>query len=82
MSNPKDLIVARPGETDAEQMLREKINRLSGQMLAAIDAAIEMRTAPPEAQKMRHVSRQNLVNAGLSALYALSVRQMEDRSKT
>lgn len=81
MSNPKDLIVARPGETDAEQMLREKINRLGGQMLAAIDAAIEMRTAPPEAQKMRHVARQNLVNTGLNALYALSVRQMEDRSR-
>lgn len=81
MSNPKDLIVARPGETDAEQMLREKINRLGGQIMAAIDSAIEMRTAPQDAQKMRHVTRQHLINAGLSGLYALSIKQVEDQKR-
>ena len=77
MSVPRDILVARANETDAEQILREKINRLGGQIISAIDQAISMNTAPPEAQKMRHVARQHLVNCGLTAIYALAVRQSE-----
>jgi hypothetical protein len=74
MTTPKaqtQLLPPRAGETDDELRLREAINRLGGQFLATIDAAIKFRTAPGEAQKARHTARAHLRDAGLLAMHAL-----------
>ena len=47
MTDPvRDILPARSGETDQERRMRETINRLAGQMIGALDAAIALRTAP------------------------------------
>lgn len=51
--------------------LAEAMNRLGGQMLTAIDGAIQLRTAPPAAQRARHVVRGLLAEAAIQALIAL-----------
>ena len=70
MSNANDLLPARAGETDDERRLREAINRYSGQMMAAVDAAIRLRTAPSDAQRARHVARGHLLDFALKAVHA------------
>lgn len=82
MSHPKDLLAPRTVETDAEQLFRERFNRLAGQIVDGLDAAIRTRTAPAEAQKMRQVMRQHLLNAGLSGLYAITLHQAEDTTRS
>lgn len=67
------LLPERAGETDDERRLREAINRLGGQLLSTIDAAIKLRTAVGEAQKARHTARGHLRDAGLLAMHALAV---------
>lgn len=67
-----NLLPARPGETDEERRLREALNRLGGQMVGAIDSAIQFRTAPQDAQRSRHMAKGELVKAcllGMQALY-------------
>jgi hypothetical protein len=77
------LLPARPGESDDERRLREAVNRLGGQLMAALDAAIAMRSAPPEAQRQRHVARGSLVNFGSAALLALAFKNdAENQSRT
>ncbi len=51
------LIPARTHEADEEQRLREAINRLCGQALAALDAAIKLGTAPHKTQRARRLPR-------------------------
>lgn len=51
--------------------LAEALNRLGGQMLTAVDGAIQTRTAPPAAQRARHLVRNALTEAGMQALIAL-----------
>lgn len=65
------LLPARPGESDEERRLREALNRLGGQMMGAIDSAIQFRTAPQVAQRARHMARGELVKACLLAMQAL-----------
>lgn len=64
------ILPPRADESDEEQRLREAINRLSGQLIALLDAAIRFRTAPPEAQRMRHLARGHLVDFSLKAMHA------------
>lgn len=66
------LLPSRAGESDDERRLREALNRLGGQMVGAIDSAIQFRTAPQEAQRARHMARGEMVKAcllGMQALY-------------
>ncbi|MBK8772898.1 MAG: hypothetical protein IPM06_21045 [Rhizobiales bacterium] len=51
--------------------LAEVINRLGGQMMSSIDAAVRTRTAPSAAQRERHNARRHLQQAGLHAMAAL-----------
>lgn len=81
MTAPKghtDLLPARSGETDEECRLRDAVNRLGGQLLATIDAAIKFRTAPSDAQKARHTARGHLRDAGLLAMHALVLTGQDD----
>lgn len=73
------LLPARDNETDEEQRLREAINRLGGQALAALDAAIKFRTAPHEAQRARHLARGHLVDFSLKAMHALLLTAAEKK---
>lgn len=73
------LIPARPHEADEEQRLREAINRLCGQALAALDAAIKFRTAPHEAQRARHLARGHLVDFSLKAMHAITLTAAEKK---
>ena len=76
MSGPaKPILPTRPGETDEEQRLREAINRLSGQFMSALDAAIAMRTAEPEVQRTRHLARGHLQNAAVTAMHTFTLHR-------
>jgi hypothetical protein len=68
-----DLLPVRPGESDEERRLREAINRLAGQMVTTLDHALRLRTAPNEAQKMRHVARGHLVDFAIKAMHAQAI---------
>lgn len=65
------LLPQRANETDDERRLREALNRLGGQMVGAIDSAIQFRTAPQDAQRARHMARGELVKACLLGMQAL-----------
>lgn len=77
MAKARDLLPPRKGESDEEARLREAVNRLGGQMLATLDAAISLRTAPAEAQKARHTARQALQDFALRAQFAMSLTEAE-----
>lgn len=66
---------ARPGETDDERRLREALNRNAAAMLRSLDAAIALRTAPSEAQRMRHLARGDMTSALLKAMHAYALTQ-------
>lgn len=83
MTKAVTLLPARPGESDDERRLREALNRLGGQMVGVIDAAIQFRTAPQPAQRARHMARGELVKAcllGMQALYLVPAQADEDTS--
>lgn len=69
----QNLLPVRAGESDDERRLREAINRLSGQLLNAVDAAIQFRSAPAEAQRIRHMARGKLVEGAVLAMHALAM---------
>ncbi|MEM8971347.1 MAG: hypothetical protein AAGD43_04690 [Pseudomonadota bacterium] len=71
----KPLLPPREGECDEEQRLREAINRHAGSMLSALDAAIFMRNAPPDAQRARHLARGHMLDFALKAMHARSLAQ-------
>lgn len=73
MSERITILPPRSGETDDEQRLRETINRLGGQLLVALDYALNMRTAPQEAQKARHLARGKMTDFGLAAMHSLAL---------
>lgn len=78
MTPPKDqppqrLLPPRNGETDDEKRLREAINRIGGQLIATLDAAIKLRNAPAEAQRTRHMARGELVKVALLSMQALAL---------
>jgi hypothetical protein len=59
-SRQTPILPRRAGETDAEKRLREALNRMSGQMMHAVDSAMNLRSAPPHAQRSRHTARNAL----------------------
>lgn len=65
---PPPLIAPRRSEDDDEQRLREALERLGGQVMQTIDAAIGLRTAAPDTQRSRHLVRGALVNALLGGM--------------
>lgn len=71
----RDILPARASETDAERRMREVINRLGGQLISALDAAIGLRTAPGHAAKARHVARGHLTDFALNAMHAVAVSE-------
>ncbi len=72
------IIPRRAGETDAERRLREALDRLAGQALAALDSAINFRTAPDAAQRMRHLARASLVDFCGKAMMAHGFAEEKD----
>lgn len=83
-SQPSPFLPERPGETDDEQRLREAMNRLGGQMLGILDAAIELRTADNEVQRSRHLMRGQLQSVVLLAMHThtLNRAKRQDASPT
>lgn len=73
MSIHRPMIHERSGESLEERRLRSKMNDAFGDVLQALDAAIQMRTAPQDAQKARHQVRSKLIEAGVLAMHAMSV---------
>lgn len=65
-------------DTPEARRLAEALNRLGGQMMTAIDGALHTRTAPPEAQRARHLARGKLVEASMHAMIALGHAQGEE----
>jgi hypothetical protein len=56
------------------QRMLEAFNRLGGQLLATIDSAIGMRSAPAAAQRERHLARGAIQEAGVHALNAIALK--------
>lgn len=79
MTDTVGLLPERQSETDAERRLREAINRLGGQLLGTLDAAMAFRTAPAEAQRARHRARGHLVDFAVLAAMALAMKEERDR---
>lgn len=76
------LIGARPNEDDEEQRFREALERLGGQIMQTIDAAIGMRTAAPDTQRSRHLVRGDLVGALLRGLNTYHLHRATGPAKT
>ena len=53
------------------QRLYEAFNRLGGQLMTTIDAAIKFSAANPAAQRERHNARRHLLQAGQHAMCAI-----------
>lgn len=70
MSRPTDILPERAGESDSEKRLREALNRMAGQMLQTVDAAIGFRTAGDRAQQARNLARNHLTDFALKAMHA------------
>lgn len=68
----------RSGESDQEQRLRESLNAASKKFLRSLDAALELRTAPAEAQRTRHLARNELQGAVLRAMHAFSIKSQAE----
>lgn len=62
----------RAGESDAERRLREALNRHCSGAMIALDSALALRTAPQQAQKTRHLARNELMEFCSKAMLALA----------
>ena len=69
------LIPVRAGETEEERRLREELDRLGAKMIHILDSAIALRTAPQEAQRMRHMARSSIQTGCLQGMAALATKQ-------
>lgn len=78
---PESLIAPRPNETDEERRFREAMERLGGQIMSTVDAAIGLRTASPGVQRSRHIVRGELGGALLRAMNTLYMHAA-DESRT
>lgn len=67
----------RAGESDEECRLREALNRHAEGFMKALDSAISLRTAPSDAQRIRHLARGDMLNALLKARHAYELAQPE-----
>lgn len=70
MSQSQSFLQQRPAETDEERRLREEIDKLASKIMHVVDSAIALRSAPPEAQRLRHRMRGGLQDACLQAMHA------------
>lgn len=66
----KGFLIPRAGESDEERRLREAVDRQAAQLLQTLDAAINLRTAPSDAARTRHLARGDLLNFALKAMHA------------
>jgi hypothetical protein len=66
----QDILPPRAGETDDEKRFREALNRHAGNLLSTLDAALALRTAPPDVQRTRHLARGHLTDFCLKAMHA------------
>ena len=82
MSKRQNFLPKRAGETDAETRLREALNRHAGAAMVALDSALALRTAPQEAQKMRHLARNGLTEFCSKAMLALAFAEEPTASAT
>ena len=78
MTDKSSLLPERTNETDAERRLREAINRLGGQLIAVLDSAMSLRSAPDDAQRERHRARGHLKDFAASAMVALAMKEQGD----
>lgn len=67
------LLTPRASETDAERQLRERLNRHAEGFMQAIDGAISLRSAKPDASRLRALARNDLMSAALKAMEALAI---------
>lgn len=72
MTKRQTFLPQRAGETDQERRLREALNRHASAAMVALDSALALRTAPQEAQKMRHLARNGLTEFCSKAMLALA----------
>lgn len=79
---PAPLIAPRPHEDDDEQRFREAMERLGGQIMATVDAAIGMRSAAPDTQRSRHQARGELASALFRALNTYHLHRATGPAKT
>ena len=77
MSERTVILPPRTGETDKEKKMRQLIDQLGGQMLAALDGALDLRsrTASQDLQKARHIARAKMTEFALSAMNAVAHRE-------
>jgi hypothetical protein len=75
------ILLPANGETDEEKRFREAMNRLSGQIMGTLDAAISFRQAPAESQRTRHRARAALVDCLLLAQHSFRVSAAEKTSE-
>lgn len=66
----------REGETDDERRFREAMDRLCGQMVTTIDAALRTRSLPQEGKRNRHKAIANLKDMAIHARAAFDYRNM------
>ena len=78
MSDQRDILPAVKDESDESRRLREAINRLAGQLVATLDSALNLRQAPPESQRARHVARGHVVSFAVMAMHAMAIKEGAD----
>jgi hypothetical protein len=66
-----DLFPPDPRDTPGEARLRASYNAGSNKLMADLDAALRLRTSPAESQRIRHLVRGKLREAGLMAMDAM-----------
>lgn len=75
MTSKNDLLAPRADLSDSERRLREALNRQAGQIMGTIDAALRLRSASGDVQRMRSLARTSLQDALLRAMEALALSQ-------
>lgn len=71
----RELFPPVAADTPDQARFRAALNGHSVAILRAMDGALRLRTAPPEAQRLRHIASNYLRDAGLNALHAYSLTQ-------
>ena len=77
MSERTTLLPPRVGESEKEKRMRQTLDQLGGQILSAMDTALDLRsrTASQDLQKARHVARAKMVEMALSVMNAVAYRE-------
>lgn len=71
------ILPPRIGESEKEKRMRATIDQLGGQILQAMDTALDLRsrTASQDVQKARHIARAKMVEMALSVMNAVAYRE-------